>query len=311
MLVSVVIPVYNGERYLAASLESVLKQTYQHFEVIVVDDGSTDGSRALLATYEPRVRVIAQRNSGVSAARNLAAASAQGELIAFLDADDLWDDGKLAAMVDLMQAHPRCLAAYHSVRLIDAAGTITLASDAEDNRWMSGDVLLGLVLGRTSNCFSPSQAIVRRGAFISAGGFPLGIRQAEDYGLWLKLAAKGPILYLCAILGSYRRHAASVSIEANNGTGRAHGRFAALVSVRDEVASRPDEQLRRVFRDELLDAARTLGWFCRQQSDWAGAYGAYKVASELAPRDISLRLLAKMMHFKSLRSVSAAGRRRT
>jgi glycosyltransferase involved in cell wall biosynthesis len=93
--VSVVIPTYNCAKFLGRTIDSALRQTYRDFEIIVVDDGSTDGTQALVAAYEESVRYVYQTNQGASAARNAALSRASGELIAYLDADDLWRPDKL------------------------------------------------------------------------------------------------------------------------------------------------------------------------------------------------------------------------
>lgn len=282
----------NAERSVAASIDSVLAQTYRAFEVIVVDDGSTDPSRAVLARYEPHVRVLMQANTGAGVARNRGVAEAKGELIAFLDADDLWDSRKLETMARLMVVHPRCVAAYHAVRLIGPTGQTLAESDAKSEYRYSGDALPGLILGRTNNSFSSSRAVVRRAAFIDAGGFPAGIRQAEDFALWLWLAVRGPIRYVVETLGSYRRHETSVSIEPDNELDRAYGRFRGLLGIREDIPRRHDRQLSRLYGDELLFAARTLRGFFRQKGVLAAAAHAYAVAADLAPHNLTLRGLA-------------------
>jgi glycosyltransferase involved in cell wall biosynthesis len=104
--VSCIIPVYNGERYLAESLDSVLAQTYGPVEIIVVDDGSTDGTAAVLETYAARVRSFSQANRGTITARRLGVEHARGELVAFIDADDLWHEEKLERQVAFLLARP-------------------------------------------------------------------------------------------------------------------------------------------------------------------------------------------------------------
>lgn len=106
LLVSVIIPVYNGERYLAAALESVLAQVPQPLEIIVVDDGSNDQSVQVALGYQPLVQCVQQVHGGIGAARNAGVRVAQGELLAFLDADDLWTPDKLTRQVDYLQKHP-------------------------------------------------------------------------------------------------------------------------------------------------------------------------------------------------------------
>ena len=105
-LVSCVIPVYNGARYLAESIESVLAQEYRPLEVIVVDDGSTDGTGAVLDAFGDRIRSFRQENGGPSVARNRGMEMSRGEFIAFLDADDLWVPDKLRLQLDAMEARP-------------------------------------------------------------------------------------------------------------------------------------------------------------------------------------------------------------
>lgn len=99
-LVSCIVPVWNGERYVVEALESVLRQTYRPLEVVVVDDGSTDGTREVIAAFGARVRCVDQPHAGLAAARNRGLDAARGELIAFLDADDLWLPEKIARQVE-------------------------------------------------------------------------------------------------------------------------------------------------------------------------------------------------------------------
>jgi glycosyltransferase involved in cell wall biosynthesis len=105
-LISGIVPVFNGERYLAETLDSMLGQTYVPLEVIVADDGSTDGTRDIVAGYGERVRHVHQPNRGHAAARNLGLAAARGEFVAFLDSDDLWHPVKLERQMDLLRARP-------------------------------------------------------------------------------------------------------------------------------------------------------------------------------------------------------------
>lgn len=105
-LVSCIVPVFNGERYLAEALDSILAQQYRPIEIVVVDDGSTDGTAALVRSYGDRVRALRQPNAGAPAARNLGLQTARGELIAFLDSDDLWHRDKLARQIARFVARP-------------------------------------------------------------------------------------------------------------------------------------------------------------------------------------------------------------
>lgn len=120
--VSVVVPVHNGERYLKDAIESILRQDYQPFEVIAVDDGSTDGSRAIIDAF-PDIRYIYQPNAGVASARNAGIAAARGELIAFLDQDDWWAPNKLRLQVAALREHPEAGYALAREQVYLEAGT--------------------------------------------------------------------------------------------------------------------------------------------------------------------------------------------
>ena len=105
-LISCIVPVFNGERYLREALESILTQTYRPLEIIVADDGSTDGTAAVVAGYGDQVRYLRQENAGPAAARNLGLSAIRGELVAFLDADDLWHQEKLSRQIARFEARP-------------------------------------------------------------------------------------------------------------------------------------------------------------------------------------------------------------
>lgn len=126
LLVSVIVPAYNAEKFVGETLDSILGQTYRNFEVIVIDDCSKDGTYAVLEEYaakDERVRIFKnEKNSGVSETRNRGVALAQGELVAFLDSDDVWYEDKLRQQVELMRANPDCPLAYTGVAHMDCEG---------------------------------------------------------------------------------------------------------------------------------------------------------------------------------------------
>lgn len=169
-LVSVIIPVHNGGRYLRAALESVFAQTYHPFEVIVVDDGSTDDS-GLIAQSFPEVIYIHQENQGVAAARNNAIEAAQGEFFAFLDQDDLWTTEKLKLQIAYLLSHSE--AGYTLTQqqfFLDPGATIP----AWFRKELLSEVHTGWVLGTM---------VVRRTAFEKVGNFATGYSAASD-GDW-------------------------------------------------------------------------------------------------------------------------------
>ncbi|HEY8600248.1 MAG TPA: glycosyltransferase family A protein [Thermomicrobiales bacterium] len=169
-LVSVIVPVYNGARFLAAALDSVLAQIYTHYELIVVDDGSTDESAAIAGRY-PAARVISQTNRGTAGARNVGLTIARGELIAFLDQDDLWLPEKLRTQVDRHLAEPELgytLTRLHAFLEPGDAWPTTLKRDQTEG-------------------FFPSCWMVRAATFAQIGHFDQDFAYAEDYE-WLSRA---------------------------------------------------------------------------------------------------------------------------
>lgn len=167
-----IIPVHNGERFLAEAIRSALDQTLPPTEILVVDDGSTDGSAAVAAAFGPPVRVLTQANRGPSAARNLGVAHATGELLAFLDADDLWLPDKLARQVHALHDAPTCEAILGGVENftspeLDAAQIQALSRSSV----ITGAHHIGALL-------------IRRAAFRRVGDFDLRWRHGEFIEWW-------------------------------------------------------------------------------------------------------------------------------
>lgn len=214
-LVGVVIPAYNGEATLDETLRSVRAQTHRALEIIVVDDGSSDGTRALVerhAVDDARVRLLHQTNGGVAAARNAGWRASRAEFIAFIDADDLWAPTKierqLAAVID---AGPRAGLAYSWIASIDEAGYVQSHYGGHRHE---GDVLDALLRSNFVGC--GSNPLLRRQALIDAGGFDPGLRAAgaqgcEDWLLYARVAASCHYALVPEYLTGYRRRAHSMS----------------------------------------------------------------------------------------------------
>ncbi|HMF47079.1 MAG TPA: glycosyltransferase [Candidatus Saccharimonadales bacterium] len=180
--VSVVIPTYNRWPMLGEAIESVLGQTYPGFELIVVDDGSTDDTVAQLGKYRSRLRLFSQARKGVSAARNVGAGEARGSLLAFLDSDDLWRPTKLAFQADFMELHPE-IAVCQTDEIWIRNGV--RVNPRAIHRKPDGDIFLPSL----DLCLvSPSAVIMRRDLFMALGGFDEALPVCEDYDLWLRIA---------------------------------------------------------------------------------------------------------------------------
>ncbi|MEE4112496.1 MAG: glycosyltransferase, partial [Desulfobacteraceae bacterium] len=185
--VSAVLPTYNRAWILQQSVESVLGQDYANLELIVVDDGSTDGTNRLLSRFGDRITVIRQANRGVSAARNAGIRSSTGELIALLDSDDTWLPGKVAAQVAFFSDHPDSLACQTE--------EIWMRNGVRVNPGKRHRKEAGMIFERSlALCLvSPSAVMVRKSLLDQVGLFDESLPACEDYDLWLRIAWKHPI----------------------------------------------------------------------------------------------------------------------
>lgn len=210
-LISVVIPVYNGSSYLRACIDSVLNQTYPRVEIVAVNDGSKDNSMEILKSYGDRILVIDQVNSGPAIARNNGVKASHGELVAFLDQDDVWDDIKLERQAALLNHHSDALATYCDHRSINEHGEVTGPTGALNYPRTSGQILEHLIRGNF--ILSASLVMLRRSAFDAAGGLDASQPHwADDYDLWMRIAACGAFLYQIETLAEYRRHSSNTSV---------------------------------------------------------------------------------------------------
>ncbi|WP_287129566.1 glycosyltransferase family A protein [Candidatus Cyanaurora vandensis] len=205
--VSVVIPAYKALAYLPETIASVLTQTFQDFEILVVDDGSPDQTGAWVqAQTDPRIKLFTQVNQGPAAARNTALAQAQGEYVAFLDADDLWEPTKLAKQVQCLDQYPEVGLVDVWVMLADGSGVAkgrVLASQSE------GWVYPQLIERNSVGC--GSSPMVRRSCLAEVGVFDPNLHGTEDWDLWIRIAAKYPFKVIREPLIRYRQVAVSVS----------------------------------------------------------------------------------------------------
>jgi glycosyltransferase involved in cell wall biosynthesis len=208
-LISAIIPTFNGATrgFLTQAIESVLSQSYRNFELLIVDDGSTDDTMSLCKTYlaEGRTTYLRQRNRGPAAARNTGIEAAKGRFVCFLDDDDVWRPGKLEKQIIFMQASverdPKTGMVYHAAEIIDGEGRAIGMRYAP----ASGEVYARLFF----DCFIglPSAAMVRKETLDHVGYFeegkPYGV---EDYDLWLRIARSFHIHSAPDVLAGYRVH---------------------------------------------------------------------------------------------------------
>jgi glycosyltransferase involved in cell wall biosynthesis len=219
-IVSVIIPILNMRRYLAEAVDSVRAQTYRDWELLLIDDGSTDGSLDLAADYarrDPaRIRVLPNSGAdahGASAARNRGLRDARGEWIAFLDADDIWLPDKLARQTGILREHPHAAMTFARVRYFHDTG------DAEERDQPFGSLRDGLYPAPNLACAflldadiypCPSATLIAADALRAVGGFEERFQKVRtDLAVWVKLSARFPVHADSAILVRYRQHADS------------------------------------------------------------------------------------------------------
>ena len=198
--VSVIIPTYKHRQYVTQAVESVLAQTYKNFEIIVVDDGSTDGTQDILAPFLDRIHYIYQSNQGLSAARNTGIHSSQGQYIAFLDADDLWLPEKLSLQVEKLDSNPEIGLVYSNMQYLNNSKILPKTA-FEINPPQKGKVFNKLFKW---NFITMPTVVVRRSSFFERVWFNTSLTSCEDYDAWLRFSIDHTFDYIDQPLAIYR-----------------------------------------------------------------------------------------------------------
>ncbi len=275
-LVSVIIPAYNAESSIHATLSSVLAQTYKNIEVLVVDDGSRDRTGGIAEAFvekDPRVRLIKQGNAGVAAARNRAIEESRGDYVAPLDADDIWHPQKLHKQVDCLQATgPSVGLAYAWVVRIDQDDMVLDLIDIqerEDFGSVEGRVLPALVYANLIGC--ASVPLIRRACFERVGGYSTSLRArgaqgCEDWDIHLRIAEEYDFRVVREFLVGYRK-----SRESMSGNAKAMARSYDLIM--ESLRSRHPEISDDVYRLSASRFAFYLSGVSATGADYASALG--------------------------------------
>lgn len=202
---SVVIPLYNKERTIGASIESVLRQGYSNFELIVVNDGSTDASAEIVRGFtDERIWLIDQKNAGLSEARNTGIQRATGDLIALLDADDLWDPNHLETLANLAAKFPDASLIGTRYRILREGGRLHAPEYAPELRHEQDQIIDNFFRAAALGCsvFMPSAVMLRRSALNRVGLFRW--RFGEDTDMWIRMVRDGPVALAGATTMNYR-----------------------------------------------------------------------------------------------------------
>ena len=289
--VSVVVPAYNVARYIAQTIDSVLGQTFQDFEIIVVNDGSpdTDALNGVLARYGDRLRCLCKPNGGLASARNAGVREAHSDLIAFLDGDELWEPEYLASQLALLRTDASAAAAFTDAVYF---GESPFAGKriAEVVPFETGRVTIEAVLGGRSNL--SYSCLMRRRAIESVEGYDESLRRVEDWDIYLRLLLRGEtILINPQPLLRYRRRDDSLSSDLV-----AMRRAALIVLARNEITVPSGSHLLPMIRDLRrhwrADIERELGRNALAEGSWEQARTHWEELQKIRPsRRIGLSLL--------------------
>lgn len=279
--VSIVLPLFNGQAHIAGTLHSLAAQTFQDAELVIVDDGGTDGSAALAericgegdAPVLRACRIIRQANQGVAAARNAGVAAARAAWIAFVDQDDLWLPQKLSAQMQAVAASAG--AAWHYtgfVRFYDDGREVAKLDGSGDR----AELLELLVAGELF--IPPSAALVRRDVVMALGGFDSAVIPSDDWDFFIKLALRHEPLYLPRCLVRFRSHGGS--------TGKAQKRR--IFAAQEIVLDRHADALSSFVPCRAINRRRSSTWWhmgreCQDEGDRTQALAYYRKALGAAP----------------------------
>jgi glycosyltransferase involved in cell wall biosynthesis len=306
-MVSILMPCYNSERFLEGTLASVMSQTYSNWELIAVDDCSTDGTRAMLdraAAQDPRVRIFGhtQRGGRPAVTKNTALREVRGEFLCFLDHDDLYLPRKLEVLVDALQKRPNCVAGFHDLDFVDAAGQVTdryLPNFLNDAKMFLQQIGEGRFL--VSQDFYRFQSI--RYAALHTISCMLAIKRlpacelrfdtryavCDDTDLWIRVGLCGTMVYCDERLAHYRQHESNITRDLS----KFHLDVTMLIETNiDRMRGKLDRRALNAMYRRLASHYESLGYALRKDGR-PGAAAAYLKALRLEPRWHILMALAK------------------
>lgn len=282
--VSIIIPVYNYGRFLAESLESVLCQDYQNFEVIVVDDGSTDETPEVSARYADRVRYVRQEHSGIAVARNYGISLAKGEMIAFHDADDVWVKGSLRRRVAMLEQHPELglifgdvtVEQYGKVLFPSFLSERTILKRIESVRELDNRVVFSRSVypDLLKERFIPIPTIlIPRQRFDEVGLWDPSAEGVEDYEFYIRMAKRFRLGYIDSVLAVCRIHGSNVCCNVPVQNSR---RLALLHKYKNDPDLSPTD--RKALVNRISDLHLESAWCLRRVGDMSAARKHYRLA---------------------------------
>lgn len=272
-LISVVMPTYNRAKVLGEAIRSVCEQDYGNWELLVIDDGSSDYTRTVLQNFksEPRIRIYSQPNRGQAIARNRGIRESRGDYIAFLDSDNRWLRQKLRTQVQHLTTDASVDVLYGDIELIDMEGNVRPDRSLQER--FSGEVWRPLLL---DNFVNFNTSVVRSVKLRDVGGMDETVQRADDYDLWLRLAPIAKFQYVPGVVTQYRVAGKRISDNVA-------GRFESNISAVTRFFERNPELLSQWEIDSVLSSVhqRFARSFCNQgmrREAWSKSLAAIKLA---------------------------------
>ncbi len=278
------------------AIESVLAQTCKDFEIIVVDDGSTDGTATRLQPYFDRITYKKQKNQGLAAARNTGIRLGQGEFVCFLDDDDLWEPAKLEAQLRFADAHPEYALLSTEILGCDVDKKPMGQKKAVMYEIRNGFVVEHLLFG---NWIAPSTVMMRRTCLDEVGGFDEDIRAfGEDWLMWMRVASKFPVYFMPEPLVLYRFHSGQMSVT------KPEEQFRSLMLILQKLSALPQfQQKPHLLREAEYRICLARAWGNRSTGQYELAIAKLKRACKLRRFPIApLLLLMRTSAEKKFRS---------
>lgn len=275
-LVSVVTATYNRANYLPGTIGSVLGQTYPHLEYHVVDDGSTDNTKEVVAPLlvDPRLQYHVQSNRGQAVARNVGLAHAKGEYLCFLDSDNLWEREKIASQLNEFEAHPEADIIYGDIKAIDEEGN---PLDVPNMKRYSGRITEMLL---RDNFVTFNTAMIRRRCYDELGGLDERIRRADDYEFFLRYSTRCRFLYVPKVCVQYR-------IQRNQISSNKEARFESNRSILENFMKQHPELVSEEIRKTAWCHFYTRrGRHRASTANYTGALGDYFRAIGYGPTSV-------------------------
>jgi glycosyltransferase involved in cell wall biosynthesis len=291
--VSVIVPTYNGAQYIGQAIDSVLAQSIDDFEIIVVDDGSTDSTPAMLKEFsqnDSRIRVVTREkpSGGPTIPKNLALSMVRSPYVSFLDHDDYIHPDKLAAMCAGMDAHPEWVAAFHDLQLVNADGqahtgtylsNVNFISEASsclrplDGAWFDCDADFYQFMSlRFAAIHTASVIVAPQRLLADPVGFRERFKGCDDTDLWLRIAMQGNVGFLNRVLAYYRLHDSNLSLDTTKMTGNG-------VAVHEDnylrARNRMTDQQLTAYRKKITSYQLDLGYKLNVEGEYAAAKKIY------------------------------------